>query len=76
LRKLIAEPHEYVLYPPALGFFNKFLLEKGCIAKSTSKDLIGTIDKIEPHFIAMFYESDSVGLTPGIISKRLVYLHS
>jgi hypothetical protein len=56
LRKLVAEPHEYVLYPPALKFFYKFLREKGYIAESVSEDIIETIDKIEPQFIDLLRE--------------------
>jgi hypothetical protein len=54
LRKLIAEPHEYVLYPPTLKFFYRFLLEKGYMPDS--ERTIGTIDALEPEFMDILRE--------------------
>jgi len=56
LRKLVAEPHEYVLFPPTLKLFYEFLLEKGYIAELESKDIIETIDGMEPEFIDVLRE--------------------
>jgi len=49
LRKMMAEPMEYVYWPPALKLFYRFLHEKGYL--DNPDDLISKIDKIEPYFI-------------------------
>lgn len=56
LRKLIAEPHEYVLYPPTLKFFYEFLLEKGYIQESERRGIVEVIDEMEPEFIGVLRE--------------------
>ena len=49
LRKMMAEPNEYVYWPPALKLFYRFLHEKGYI-ESPAK-IIEAIGKVEPYFI-------------------------
>ena len=49
IRKMMVEPAQYILWPPALKFFYLFLHEKGYLNKSDK--IIGQIDKIEPYFI-------------------------
>jgi hypothetical protein len=49
IRKMMVSPPEYVLWPPALKLFYRFLNEKGYL-KNPDK-IIGRIDKIEPYFI-------------------------
>jgi hypothetical protein len=49
LRKMVAEPNEYVYWPPALKLFNQFLYEKGYL--DNHKKMIEKIDRIEPYFI-------------------------
>jgi len=49
LRKMMAEPNEYVCWPPALKFFYKFLHEKEYL--DNHKQIINKIDRIEPYFI-------------------------
>lgn len=49
IRKLMAPPAEYVLWPPALKLFYRFLNEKGYI--DDSNRINDQIDQIEPHFI-------------------------
>jgi hypothetical protein len=47
--KLIAEPHEYVSFPPTLKLFYRFLHEKGYIADPENVNLV--IDTLGPNFI-------------------------
>ena len=54
LRKLIAEPHEYVTFPPALKFFFRFLHEKGYLPNP--EYVIHVIDALEPEFIDILRE--------------------
>jgi len=54
LRKLIAEPHEYVTFPPTLKFFFRFLHEKGYLPNP--EDVIHVIDALEPEFIDVLRE--------------------
>jgi hypothetical protein len=49
IRKMMVDPPEYVLWPPALKMFYRFLHEKGYL--NNPDKLIGRIDKIEPYFI-------------------------
>ena len=51
LRKVITEPQEYVVYPPAVKFFYRFLHEKDYIHEEMSKIIINVIDEMEPEFI-------------------------
>ena len=53
LRKLITEPHEYVIYEPTLKFFYMFLQEKGYMDELESKGIIQIIDEMEPEFIGV-----------------------
>lgn len=56
LRKVITEPQEYVVYPPAVKFFYKYLHEKGYIHQEMSKIIADVIDQIEPEFIEVLRE--------------------
>jgi hypothetical protein len=49
LRKVIIEPHEYTLFPPAMKLLYKFLTEKGYMDDRTA--LTEIIDQIEPRFV-------------------------
>ena len=49
IRKMTVSPPEYVLWPPALKLFYRFLHEKGYL--NNPDKLIDRIDKIEPYFI-------------------------
>ena len=49
LRKLMAEPHVYAMFPPAIQFFYRFLHEKGYL--DNPEKIIRIIDKMEPGFI-------------------------
>lgn len=49
IRKMMAAPAEYILWPPVLKLFYLFLHEKGYL--NNSDKIIGQIDKIEPYFI-------------------------
>jgi len=49
LRKMMAEPNEYVYWPPALKLLYEFLHEKGYL--NNHKEIIKKIDKIEAYFI-------------------------
>jgi hypothetical protein len=49
IRKMMAAPAEYILWPPALKLFYQFLHEKGYL--NNPDKVIGRIDKIEPYFI-------------------------
>lgn len=49
LRKVLVEPNQYIYWPPALKFFQRFLQEKGYFKKALQ--IIKKIDKIEPDFI-------------------------
>ena len=51
IRKMMAAPAEYILWPPALKLFYKFLYEKGYINLNNSDKIIGQIDNIESYFI-------------------------
>jgi len=51
IRKMMAAPAEYILWPPALNLFYRFLHEKGYVNLNNSDKIIGQIDKIEPYFI-------------------------
>jgi hypothetical protein len=46
IRKMMAAPAEYILWPPALKLFYRFLHEKGYL--NNPDKVIGRIDKIEP----------------------------
>lgn len=54
LRKLIAEPHEYVTFPPTLKFFFRFLHEKGYLPNP--EHVMHVIDALEPQFIDVLRE--------------------
>jgi hypothetical protein len=54
LRKVSAEPAEYVYFPPAIKTFYLFLSEKGYIRNP--EPIIGSIDDIEPGFVHMLKE--------------------
>ena len=54
LRKASLEPNEYILCPPALKTFYRFLFEKGYL--SNSKKFIQSIHTIEPDFIRVLRE--------------------
>jgi hypothetical protein len=56
LRKLIAEPHDYVTYPPAVKFFYVFLNDKGYIGEGVGKGIFEIIDEMEPEFIGVLRE--------------------
>jgi hypothetical protein len=49
LRKMMAEPNEYVYWPPALKLFYQFLHEKGYL--ENHEEIIEKIDRVEPYFI-------------------------
>lgn len=49
LRKVMAEPTEYIEWPPALKLFYNFLSEIGYLENATTFTKI--LDEIEPHFI-------------------------
>lgn len=49
LRKAIVEPHEYVIWPPALKLFYRFLHEKGYI--EDAQPITQLLDEIEPYFL-------------------------
>ena len=49
IRKMMVAPPEYILWPPALKLFYRFLYEKGYL--NNPDNIIGRIDKIEPYFI-------------------------
>lgn len=49
IRKMMATPAIYILWPPALKLFYLFLHEKGYL--DNSDKIIGQIDIIEPYFI-------------------------
>jgi len=49
IRKMMAEPNEYVYWPPALKLFYLFLHEKGYL--NNHKEIIKKIDRVEPYFI-------------------------
>ncbi len=49
IRKMMAAPPEYILWPPALKLFYRFLHEKGYL--NNPDKIIEQIDKIEPYFI-------------------------
>ena len=49
IRKMMAAPSEYVLWPPALKLFYRFLHEKGYLTNPDK--IIGQIDNVEPYFI-------------------------
>ena len=49
IRKMMATPAEYILWPPALKLFYRFLHEKGYL--SDPDKVIEQIDIIEPYFI-------------------------
>jgi hypothetical protein len=49
IRKMMAAPTEYILWPPALKLFYRFLHEKRYL--NNPDKIIGRIDKIEPYFI-------------------------
>lgn len=51
IRKMMASPREYVLWPPSLKLFYRFLNEKGYI--NDPDKIMGRIDKIEPYFIGV-----------------------
>lgn len=54
LRKMSAEPNEYVTWPPALKLFYLFLKDIGYLEKP--EPIIRLFDKIEPVFINMLKE--------------------
>jgi len=49
IRKMMAEPPEYIFWLPALKLFYRFLHEKGYL--NNPDKIIRRIDKIEPYFI-------------------------
>ena len=49
LRKMMAEPNEYLYWPPALKLFYQFLHEKGYL--DNYEEIIEKIDRVEPYFI-------------------------
>ncbi len=49
IRKMMAEPPEYISWPPALRLFYRFLHEKGYL--NNPDKVIGRIDKIEHYCI-------------------------
>ncbi len=49
LRKMMAEPNEYIYWPPALKLFYQFLHEKSYL--DNPQKIIKKIDKVEPYFI-------------------------
>lgn len=49
LRKVMAEPTEYIEWPPALKLFYNFLNEIGYL--ENAKQITKILDEIEPHFI-------------------------
>jgi hypothetical protein len=49
IRKMMTAPAEYILWPPALKLFYRFLQEKGYL--DNPDKIIARIDKIEPYFI-------------------------
>lgn len=49
LRKVIIEPYEYTLFPPAMKLLYKFLSEKGYMDDHTA--ITEIIDQIEPSFV-------------------------
>ncbi len=49
IRKMMAEPPEYISWPPALKLFYRFLHEKGYL--NNPDRIIARIDKIEPYFV-------------------------
>jgi len=49
LRKMMAKPHEYVSWPPALKLFYWFLHEKGYL--DNHEKIINQISQVEPYFI-------------------------
>ena len=51
LRKMMAEPPEYVYWPPAIKLFYQYLYEKGYL--TNHKDIIRQIDRVEPYFITI-----------------------
>jgi hypothetical protein len=57
LRKVVAEPHEYVNWPPAMKLFYRFLYEKGYLADPES--ITNRISKFEPSFIEILREKFS-----------------
>jgi len=48
IRKMMAAPPEYILWPPALKLFYRFLHEKEYL--DNPDKIVGQIDKIEPYF--------------------------
>lgn len=49
IRKMMAEPNEYIYWPPALKLFYQFLYEKEYF--NNPDTIIQRIDKLEPYFI-------------------------
>ena len=49
IRKTMLNPPEYVLWPPALKLFYRFLHEKGYL--DNPDKIMAQIDQIEPYFI-------------------------
>ena len=49
LRKMMAEPNEYIYWPPALKLFYRFLNEKGYL--DNHGKAIANIDKVEPYLV-------------------------
>ncbi len=49
IRKMMITPPEYVLWPPALKLFYRFLHEKGYL--NNPDNIIAQIEQIEPYFI-------------------------
>ena len=54
LRKVLAEPYEYVQWPPALKLFYQFLQEIGYI--EDIEKIIKLFDALEPYFINILKE--------------------
>jgi len=51
LRKMMAEPNEYIYWPPALKLFYQFLYEKGYL--DNPQMIIKKIGRVEPYFISV-----------------------
>jgi len=54
LRKMLAEPHEYLEWPPALKLFYQFLTDIGYM--KSAKRIIKNLDRIEPWFLQILRE--------------------
>ncbi|MFO7889239.1 MAG: hypothetical protein R6V04_02755 [bacterium] len=57
LRKVIIEPQEYIMWPPALKLFYNFLYEIGYLNRP--EKIIKLVDGIEPQFINILRDRES-----------------